>query len=345
MARPAGRSATRDIKATFTAVVDADARAASAANHSATHLMHEALRAVLGTHVEQKGSLVSPTGLRFDFSHFQKVTPEELREVERRVNAAIRANHPIDEDRACSIDQAREKGAMMLFGEKYGDKVRMVRFGTSVELCGGTHVAATGSIGFFKIVSEGAIAAGVRRVEAITGKAAEDMFYAAEDTLKAIQETVRNPRVQEAVQKMFAENESLVREIAALHKDKLEALAAKIAAEIAGNEQDGIVLVQRELDFKPDMAKNLMVMLRTRIPKIAMVVGIRNEGKPTLAISLGDELVARGLNAGVIVREAAREIDGSGGGQPSFAMAGGKKLDGLERAMEKAVELVRGAGK
>ena len=330
-----------DVSDVFTAAVDPVARASSAANHSATHLMHEALRAVLGTHVEQKGSLVSPTGLRFDFSHFQKVTPEQLREVERRVNAAVRANHTLEEDRACTIDKARESGAMMLFGEKYGDRVRVIRLGGSVELCGGTHVAATGSIGLFRITGESAISAGVRRIEAVTGVEAENLVYAAEDTLRAIQETVRNPRVQEAVQKMFAENESLAREIAALHHDKLEQMADKIATELERHERDGIIIVRKTIDMKPDFVKNLMFMLRQRSRRIVMVAGIRNEGKPTLAIMLGDEIVARGVNAGTVVREAAKEIEGSGGGQPFFAMAGGKNIDGLERAMDKAIELIQ----
>ncbi|MDR1671548.1 MAG: alanine--tRNA ligase [Alistipes sp.] len=327
--------------AAFTATVDTEARASTAANHSATHLLHEALRGLLGTHVEQKGSLVGPTGLRFDFSHFQKVTPEELREVERRVNAAIRANHPLDEERACSIESAKERGAMMLFGEKYGDRVRVIRFGGSVELCGGTHTPATGAIGLFRIVSEGAISAGVRRIEAVTGTAAENLVYAAEDTLAAIRDTVRNPRVQEAVQKLFSENEALARELAALHRDKIEEMASRIAAEIEKQAPEGMIVVRKRLELKPELVRNLMQTLRTRIPRIAMVVGIVDNGRPTLAITLGDEIVARGVNAGNVVRQAASEIDGNGGGQPFFAMAGGKNSDGLERAMDKAIELIK----
>ncbi len=330
----------QDPKATFTAVVDAEARAKTAANHSATHLLHEALRETLGAHVEQKGSLVGPTGLRFDFSHFQKVTPEELRIVEQKVNAAVRANLPLDEDRDSTIEAAREKGAMMLFGEKYGDRVRVIRFGGSVELCGGTHAPATGSIGLFRITSEGAISAGVRRIEAVTGVEAENIVYAAEDTLAAIRDTVRNPRVQEAVQKMFAENESLAREIAAMHREKIEQMAAGITAELEKHERDGMIVVRKRLEMKPELVKNLMQMLRGRSGKLVMVAGIEFEGRPTLAITLGDEIVARGVNAGAVVREAAREIDGNGGGQPFFAMAGGKDASGLERAMDKAVELI-----
>ncbi len=331
-----------DLGAEFTAVVDSEKRASAAANHTATHLMHDALRTVLGTHVEQKGSLVSPQGLRFDFSHFQKVTAEELRSVERLVNAAVRENYPLEEDRNCTIERAKDAGAMMLFGEKYGDRVRVIRFGSSVELCGGTHTRATGSIGMFKIVSESAISAGVRRIEAVTGAQAENLAYMAEDTLRTIQETLRTPQVMEAVQKMFAENETLVKELAALHRDKLEAVAEKIVAELAHQEQHGMIVVQRQLELKPEMVKNLMFLLRQKSKKIAMVIGTVWEGKPTLAILLGDDVVARGLNAGQIVREAASEIEGSGGGQPFFAMAGGKNPDGLNRAMDKAVELING---
>ncbi len=326
---------------TFTARVDVAKRGATAANHSATHLMHEALRTVLGTHVEQKGSLVTPDYLRFDFSHFQKVTPEEIRQVEKLVNAGIRANYPLQEERFCPIDKAKESGAMMLFGEKYGDRVRVIRLGGSVELCGGTHVAATGNIGMFKIVSESAISAGVRRIEAVTGERAEQLLYMAEDTLKAIQETVRNPHVMEAIRKMFEENETLAKEIAALHRAKLEEMAEKMAAEFGVQEEGGMVLVQRVLEMKPEFVKDLMFHLRQNNRKLAMVVGTRVGGKPTLAIMLGDDIVQRGVNAGAVVREAAAEIDGSGGGQPFFAMAGGKNPDGLERAITLATEIIK----
>jgi alanyl-tRNA synthetase len=326
-----------DLNATFNAVVESGARIGTAANHSATHLLHEALREVLGTHVEQKGSLVSPSGLRFDFSHFQKVTPEELRRVERRVNAAVRANHPLVEDRACTIEKARREGAMMLFGEKYGERVRMIRFGDSVELCGGTHVGRTGDIGLVRITSEGAISAGVRRIEAVTGVEAENLSYAAEDTLAAIRDTVKNPKVQEAVIKMAGENEQLARELAAIHREKLEEMAAKIVAGLAEQERNGMIVVRRRIDMKPEMVKSLMQMVRARSSRVVMVAGIEHEGRPTLAIALGDEIVARGVNAGTVVREAAGEIEGNGGGQPFFAMAGGKNVDGLEKAMDKAI--------
>ncbi len=326
---------------TFTARVDAAKRAATAANHSATHLMHEALRTVLGTHVEQKGSLVAPDYLRFDFSHFQKVTPEELRQVEKMVNAAIRANHPVQEERYCPIDKAKESGAMMLFGEKYGDRVRVIRLGGSVELCGGTHVSATGNIGIFKIVSESAVSAGVRRIEAVTGERAEQLLYMAEDTLKAIQETVRNPHVLEAIKKLFSENEELASEIQAMHKERLAQMAENFAAELGELEQDGMIIVNRIMDIKADFMKDLMFQLRQRSGRLVMVVGTVTDGKPTLAIMLGDEIVKQGVNASTVIREAAKEIDGSGGGQPFFAMAGGKNADGLENAITMATEIIK----
>jgi alanyl-tRNA synthetase len=248
----------------------------------------------------------------------------------------------LDEERDSTIEAAREKGAMMLFGEKYGDRVRVVRFGSSVELCGGTHAPATGSIGLFRIVSEGAISAGVRRIEAVTGEVAENLVYAAEDTLAAIRETVRNPRVQEAVQKLFSENEGLAKEIAAMHREKLEEMAARITAELERQAEDGMVIVRRRFDMKPELVRGLMQLLRGRLGgRVAMVAGIEFEGRPTLAIALGDAVIERGVNAGAVVREAAREIDGNGGGQPFLAMAGGKNLAGLERAMDKAVQLIK----
>jgi alanyl-tRNA synthetase len=330
----------QDSSAPFTATVSEGPRAATAANHSATHLLHEALREVLGTHVEQKGSLVSPASLRFDFSHFQKVSPEELREVERRVNVAVRANLPLDEERDSTIEAAREKGAMMLFGEKYGDRVRVVRFGSSVELCGGTHAPATGAIGLFKIVSEGAISAGVRRIEAVTGAEAENLVYAADDTLASIREAVKSPRIEEAVQKMIAENEALSKELAAIQREKTEQMVAEISAEIEQHAGEGTIVVRRKFTTKPDAVKALMQTLRGRWPRLAMVAGVESEGRPTLAIALGDEVTAGGVNAGAVVREAAKEIEGNGGGQPFFAMAGGKNPAGLDRAMDKAITLI-----
>ena len=213
-----------NLEAEFTAVVDATKRQAAANNHTATHLLDQALRQVLGTHVEQKGSMVTPQGLRFDFSHFQKVTAEELRKVERLVNKLIRQNHPLEENREATMDEANAMGAIALFGEKYGDKVRVVKFGDSVELCGGTHTSATGTLGVFKIVGESAISAGVRRIEAVTAERAEEVLYAVEDQIHGIAELVNNPKVEVAIKKMLESNEALQKEIEQLHKEQVDGL-------------------------------------------------------------------------------------------------------------------------
>ena len=333
-------SLPEDLSGEFTATVDAAKRAAGAANHSATHLMHEALRAVLGDHVEQKGSLVTPEVLRFDFSHFGKVAPEELRLVERKVNAAIRANLPLDEERNCSIEKAKEQGATMLFGEKYGDKVRVVRFGDSIELCGGTHVAATGSIGFFRILSEGAISAGVRRIEAITGARAEEYDYMLEDSLNSVKELLKSPKVVEAMEKLLAENETLAREVEAMQRERVEGIVEIWSNEIGSlPAQNGVVVLARKLAMPGDVAKNLVFALKSRFPNAAIILGLEGE-KPSLAVGLGDEVVARGVKAGDVVREAAKKIDGSGGGQPAFAIAGGKNPAGMDEAMSVAAQLI-----
>ncbi len=329
-----------DPAAAFHAKVDVERRNASAGNHSATHLMHEALRELLGTHVEQKGSLVTPDYLRFDFSHFQKVTDEELRQVERIVNARIRANIPMDEHRDCPIDSAREKGAMMLFGEKYGDRVRVIRFGSSIELCGGTHVAATGNIGLFRIISESAISAGVRRIEAITGAAAEESVYATEDVLHGVQKLFNNPQVLQSVRKLFDENELLRKKIDEVQREKIEELRYKIEKEL--NEEDGMHLFVRQIDMPAEFIKDIAFALRAKIGKLVLVIGSVSDDKATLSIALGDEIVARGVNAAEAVRTAAREIQGGGGGQPFFATAGGKDPSGMERAMIAAREFITG---
>ena len=324
--------------AVFTAVVDAEKRQSAANNHTATHLMHEALRTVLGTHVEQKGSLVTPESLRFDFSHFQKVTPEELREVERLVNRKIRANHLLEENREATKEEAEAAGAMMLFGEKYGDKVRMVKFGSSVELCGGTHTSATGTIGFFKIISEGAISAGVRRIEAVTGEKAETMLYTIEDTMRSLSESLHNSQVMQAVQKMIENNESLAKEVEEMRKEQVVQVADRLFVQL--KEQDEMQLVRAVLPRRADFVKDLAYNLRTRAPRLVFVVGVVNDNKPNLTIMLGDEITARGVNAGAVVREAAKLMQGGGGGQAFFATAGGKNPDGLQAAIDKAVELI-----
>ena len=325
--------------AEFRAVVDAEKRQAAANNHTATHLMHEALRKVLGTHVEQKGSMVTPEMLRFDFSHFQKVTPAQLREVERLVNRAVRADYPLEEKRDATKEEAAAAGAMMLFGEKYGDRVRMVRFGTSVELCGGTHTRATGTIGLFKILNESAISAGVRRIEAVTGEQAERILYAAEDTLTSLGEALHNSQVETAVRKMIESNDALSKELESMRREQVAQWAEKIAASTPVRE--GMQLIAMQTDRRADFIKDLAYNLRSRSPQLVFVVGTVSEGKPSLTVMLGEEITSRGVNAGAVVREAAKLMQGGGGGQAFFATAGGKNPDGLQAAIDKAVELIR----
>ena len=326
-----------NIEAEFTAVVDTEKRQAAANNHTATHLLDQALRAVLGTHVEQKGSMVTPQGLRFDFSHFQKVTPEEIREVERMVNRLIRENHQLEENREATMDEANAMGAIALFGEKYGDKVRVVKFGDSVELCGGTHTSATGTLGMFKIVSESAISAGVRRIEAVTSERAEELHYAVEDKIHTIAELMNNPKVEVAIKKMLESNEALQREIDQLHKEQVDTLVEKIIAE---RKADEAFVIARQVSYGSNMIKDLAYALRAKVSDIVLVLGAVNDGKPTLAVMLGDEIVAKGVDAGAVVREAAKLMQGGGGGQKFFATAGGKNPDGMQAAIDKAVEII-----
>ena len=301
--------------------------------------MDYALRTVLGSHVEQKGSMVTPSGLRFDFSHFQKVTAEELREVERLVNKLIRTNYPLVENREATMAEAEAAGAIMLFGEKYGDKVRIVNFGPSTELCGGTHTSATGTIGLFKIVSESAISAGVRRIEAITGEAAEDMIYDTQNTLSSIEQIVHNPKLVQAVEKMAENNAALGREIEEMRKEKVTAMAEDMAKNTSMT--NGVVLISHISKHTSEVMKDLAFALRQRVSeRLVMVVGNLYEGKPTLNIMLSDDIVAMGVDAGAIVRESAKLMNGGGGGQKHYATAGGKNPDGLQAAVEKAVELV-----
>ncbi|MFI3333363.1 MAG: alanine--tRNA ligase [Rikenellaceae bacterium] len=330
---------SENLESTFVAQVCEKRRQNAANNHTATHLLHHALREVLGDHVEQKGSLVTPETLRFDFSHFQKVTAEELRAVEIKVNAAIRANAPLEENREASQEEAAASGAMMLFGEKYGDRVRVIRFGDSVELCGGTHTSATGTIGLFKIVSEGAISAGVRRIEATSGEGAEKLIYMAEDMVKDISTYVNNNQVLQAVKKLVDNNDALSKEVEAMRKEQTAEWAEKLLKNTP--EQDGVILISgvtsRMADFQKDVAYNL----RSKAKNVIYVAGSNASEKPMLTIMLGDDIVAKGINAGQIIREAAKEMQGGGGGQPFFATAGGKKMDGLLAAVEKAVELIK----
>ncbi len=328
-----------DITATFHAVVDKQLRDASANNHSATHLMHKALRTVLGTHVEQKGSLVTPEYLRFDFSHFQKVTDEQIREVERLVNHDIRANFPLEERRDCPIDEARTLGAMMLFGEKYGDRVRVVKYGDSVELCGGTHVSATGNIGLFKIVGESAISAGVRRIEAVTGVAAEQFVYGLEDLLRAVQKHLNNPSIEQAVRRLIEENAEMSHRIEQVTQERIAALTQAFAKAVV--EEEGMHLIARQISANSDVIKGIAFGLRPMFADLVFVGGTTVGEKVSLTVMLGEEIVAQGINASQVIREAAKEINGGGGGQPFFATAGGKNADGLDNAILKAVELIR----
>ena len=329
----------KDVTATFHAVVDLEKRIATANNHTATHLLQEALKKVLGDHVEQKGSLVSPDYLRFDFAHFQKVSDEELRQVERLVNREIRANLPLEENRECTMEEAQQAGAMMLFGEKYGDKVRMIRFGSSVELCGGTHASATGQIGLFLIKSESAISAGVRRIEAVTAAAAEEMVYTLEDGLTEVKSYLNSPSIIQAIKRMIDENTELARKLEQTYRSRAQAIRDEIEKNL--EEESGAYVVVRQIDIHPDLFKDVAFGFRLAFPNLAMVVGSVADGKPALAVTLGDELVRRGLNAGTIVRDAAKEIQGGGGGQPFFATAGGKNPGGIEAAMLKAESLIR----
>ena len=326
-----------NLEAEFTAVVDPEKRQAAANNHTATHLLDQALRKVLGTHVEQKGSMVTPKSLRFDFSHFQKVTAEQLREVERLVNMAIRSNYPLEENREASMEEANAMGAIALFGEKYGDKVRVVKFGESVELCGGTHTSATGTIGLFKIISESAISAGVRRIEAVTSARAEEMLYSFEDQIHGLAELVNNPKVEVAIKKILENNESLQKEIEQLHKEQIDAIVEKILSE---RKSDEAFVIARQVPYASTMIKDLAYTLRSRVGDIVMVLGSVSDNKPMLAVMLGDDMVAKGVDAGAVVREAAKLINGGGGGQKFFATAGGKNPDGLQAAIDKAVEII-----
>jgi alanyl-tRNA synthetase len=319
----------------FRLEVDIEKRTATECNHTATHLLHEALREVLGKHVEQKGSYVSPDMLRFDFSHFQKMTPEEIREVERRVTEKIRQDLKLEEHRHVSIDEAKASGAMALFGEKYGDEVRTVRFGTSIELCGGTHISSTGRIGTFRIVSESAIAAGVRRIEAVTAKKCEEYLYAIEDNLKSVKNMLNNPPdVKQALQRLLDENSEMKKTIQEFVKEKTEQLKQAVIAE-KEIVNDIAVFKLTGSDISPDVVKDIAFQLKGQFPeKMFFVAGTSMKGKANITVMLSDDLVKKGLHAGNLVRQAAKFIEGGGGGQPHFATAGGKNVDGLSAAMQ-----------
>lgn len=330
----------KNLEADFMACVDIDKRNGSAANHTATHLLDYALKQVLGDHVEQKGSYVSADVLRFDFSHFQKVTPEELRQVERIVNDMIRQDLPLDEHRDTPIEQAKELGAIALFGEKYGDKVRVVRFGPSCEFCGGIHAHSTGKVGFFKITSESSVAAGIRRVEALTGKACEESLYMLEDTLGAVKALFNNAKdLEGVVRKYIEEHDSMKKEIESFHAQAVERMKEKLLKEV--RIVNGVSLVRAVLPLEPASAKDLAFKFREAIPdNLLAVIGSVAHEKPSLTLMISDNLVKEhGLNAGQIVREAAKLMQGGGGGQPHYAQAGGKNPDGLNAAVDKVIAL------
>ena len=322
----------------FTLTVDADRRLKIAANHTATHLMDTALREVLGTHVEQKGSYVCADYLRFDFSHFSKMTDEEIMEVEKRVNQLIRSDFPLCEKRDATMEEANAMGAIALFGEKYGDRVRVVNFGPSTELCGGTHATATGRIGFFKIVSESAIAAGVRRIEAVTGEAAEKVVYAAQEALRSAKTFFNNtPDLTAAIEKMIGENVAFKKEVEAFQAEKAQQLAKALAAgakEIGGRK---VIAFDRSMD--PAMVRNVALLLQKELSGFVLAGAYLFDGKPNLVLMYTADLVAAGKNAGKDIREAAKFIQGGGGGQPGLATAGGKNPDGLKDALEKLIEI------
>ncbi|MFI3267341.1 MAG: alanine--tRNA ligase [Rikenellaceae bacterium] len=328
----------KDITADFKAVVNKESRTASENNHTATHLLQKALQKVLGDHVEQKGSMVSPDVLRFDFSHFQKVTAEEIHEVERLVNGYIRANSPLEENRQCSLEQAKEMGVMMLFGEKYGDVVRLVKFGESAELCGGTHAKATGQIGMFKIKSEGAISAGVRRIEAITGANAFEMVIEVEKMMTNIQRLINAPKIVPALEKMMRENGELSKEVDAMNKKITKQIVADIKKSL--EEKDGYFWHIDNMKMKTDRVKDIAFALRAEVPNLVFIVGNEIDSKPSLIVALGDEVVAKGVAAGKIIKETAKIIQGGGGGQATLATAGGKDCSKLGEAIEKARETI-----
>lgn len=328
-----------NIEKTFTAVINKDKRIATEANHTATHLMHEALREVLGTHVEQKGSYVSPEVLRFDFSHFQKMTNEEIREVERNVNDKIRKNFAIEEHRHVAIEVAKEQGAMALFGEKYGDDVRTVRFGTSIELCGGTHIANTGMIGCFRIVSESAIAAGVRRIEAVTAKGCDDYLYEMEDILRKVKESVaaNAPEIMVGLQKMMNENEEMKKRIQDFVKEKTVELKQQIISKKRIVNDTNLFFIDGAT-LAPEIVKDIAYQIKGEFAEATAFISATEFNKrPSLTVMLSDDLVAKGLHAGNMVKEAAKHVQGGGGGQPHFATAGGKNVDGLKMAFEQLI--------
>ena len=327
-----------DCSGEFTLHVDAARRLRITANHTATHLLHQALREILGTHVEQKGSYVAPSYFRFDFSHFEKMTDEQIGKVEKRVNELIRLNSPLEENRYATMDQAKEMGAMALFGEKYGDRVRIVKFGDSVELCGGTHAAATGQIGFFKIVSESAIAAGIRRIEATTGEDAENVVDAMESMLRSAKALFNNaPDLALSIRKLIEENDHFKKEMEAVIKEKTIALKNTLISN--SREINGVKVISFSSPIDPSVLKNAALLLQKETTDMVVAGAFEYQGKPQLLLMYSPDLVEAGHNAAKDIREAAKAILGGGGGQPGLATAGGKNTDGLQEALNTMIEL------
>ena len=332
----------KQLDADFMACVDTDKRNASAANHTATHLLDYALKQVLGDHVEQKGSYVSADTLRFDFSHFQKVTDEELRQVERMVNDMIRQDIPLDEHRDTPLEEAKKLGAIALFGEKYGDNVRVVRFGPSCEFCGGIHAQSTGRIGMFKIISESSVAAGIRRIEAKTGEQCEELMYMLEDSMKGIRALFNNAKdLRGVIEKYIEEHAAMKKSIEQFQAQVVE--RAKDSLIEKARTINGVTVITAVLPLSAQGAKDLVFKIRQAVDtSLLCVIGSVEGGKPMLSVMLSDDMVSdHGLNAGQLVREAAKLIQGGGGGQPHYATAGGKNADGLSAAVDKVVELAK----
>ncbi len=327
-----------DITATFLTRINKENRTATECNHTATHLLHEALREILGVHVEQKGSFVSPNVLRFDFSHFQKLSDEEIRKVEKYVTSKIRENIPLVESRNVPIKEAKEMGAMALFGEKYGEEVRVIRFGNSIELCGGTHISSTGRIGTFRIISESSIAAGIRRIEAISGEVCENYFYIQQDTIHEIRSLFNNtPNLLQTLHKFFDENTDLKKKMEEYVKEK----TIQLKEVIIRNKQiiNGINVFILKGSFPADIVKDIAFQIRGEYTDKSIFVGATdNENKPILTVMISDDLVKDGLNASQLIRDAAKHIQGGGGGQPHFATAGGKNLEGLSNALDEILD-------
>ena len=333
-----------DASCELTAVINIEKRHAAEANHTATHLLHEALREILGTHVEQKGSFVSPDVLRFDFSHFSKVEPSDLRKVEQLVNERIRENFPREEFRNVPIAEAQAMGAMALFGEKYGEEVRVLKYGTSIELCGGTHVSATGRIGFFRIISESSVAAGVRRIEAVTGAGAEKMLYQVEDLLKEVKELFNNnPQIITAIKKTIEENAELAQQVQAALKEKVASFKQHLLSQ--REELGGVRVFKVQQNVSAELIKDLAFQIAGEVSESFIFIGATDEGgKPNLTLMLSRDLVeSKGWNASNILRSAAKHIQGGGGGQPHFATAGGKRIEGLDDAVQQILSETVGA--